>query len=1017
MNRPLGRLIRTFNPGTFQPDDEVTAQFVVRRRELEVVLEILRDNIESPSCQHLLVVAPRGRGKTMLLARVAAELRTNPEFSDHLFPVRFMEESQEVFNMADFWLETLFHLANEADKSDTHFARQLRKTRADLAARWRDTALEDHGRDTVLQAADHTGRKIVLMVENLQDLCASVDDDFGWKLRQALQSEPQIMLLGTATSRFAALDDAKEAFFELFRVVGLAPLDTRECRQLWQTVSGDQSSQREIRPLEILTGGSPRLLVIIAQFALHRSLRQLMEELVVLIDDHTEYFRTHLDALSKTERRVYLAVVDLWQPSTTGEVAARARMDVRGVSVQLGRLVSRGAVTVQGSRGKRLYAAAERLYSIYYKLRRERDEAAIVHNLLHFMAGFYSPPELGSLSTEFLREAAGSPFIREGIERALAEEPQLRNAFSGKMWWPESKIEDPVDTFEPAPSLPRDSESTVEPEVGDSVSASGQLILEALRRCEVDDLPGAIAIYDKIVERYARSDIPEVQTRLAARMFGRAIARGRQDDPEGAITDFDALLERFGASNVPDVQTQVATALLYKAVTRGRQGDPGAEIADYDALLERFGASNVPDVQTQVATALLYKAVTRGRQGDPGAEIADYDALLERFGASNVPDVQAQVAKALLYKAVAERQLGDEAGKIATCDQLLERFGASDVPDVQSQVATALLYKAITPDQLGDEAGKIATYDELLDRFGASSQPEVQPRVAAALVGRAGSRRRQGDLEAEIADYDEAVARFGTSSLPEVQPWVAAALVGRAVSRGRQGDLEAEIAGFDEAVARFGASDVPDVQAWVATALLYKAVTQGQLADEAGKIATYDELLDRFGASKLPEVQTHVATALVDKAVRQVESSCHDDALKSCVTVEAMVESLPEGEQVRRVAWTTKWVRANVMVAQGDRQAAVDAYRSMYSMLVPSDPLAIRRITQLTGRLIAVGASALDLVALLTSDTTKAGVFEPVVVALRQYAGEEIRTPAEVHDVAADILEGFKAEAARIADG
>ena len=60
----------------FQSDQEVMDQFVVRNRELDTVLEILQGNIESPSCQHVLVVAPRGRGKTILLARAAAELRT-----------------------------------------------------------------------------------------------------------------------------------------------------------------------------------------------------------------------------------------------------------------------------------------------------------------------------------------------------------------------------------------------------------------------------------------------------------------------------------------------------------------------------------------------------------------------------------------------------------------------------------------------------------------------------------------------------------------------------------------------------------------------------------------------------------------------------------------------------------------------------------------------------------------------------------------------------------------------------
>ena len=405
--------VRKLNPGMLQSDDEVREQFVVRQHKLAIVLEVLRGNIEASSCQHVLVVAPRGRGKTMLLARVAAELHTDAALSEHLLPVRFMEESQEVFNLADFWLETLFHLARESAVYNPELAREVRETHADLIGRWNEETLGERALAAVLRAADRLGKQLVLMVENLQALCDTVDDDFGWKLREVLQSEPQIMLLATATSRFKGLtsrfkelDDARQPFFELFRTVELDPLSTEECRKLWRVISGDEVSEREMRPLEILTGGSPRLLVIIAGFGQHRSLLQLMEELVTLIDEHTEYFRSNMEVLPKTERRVYIAVIDLWQPSTTGEIAERARMDVRAVSTMLGRLADRGAVIWKGSGKKRQYVAAERLYSIYYKLRRERDEAAVVQNLIHFMVAFYSEDELAEMSGEFIAEEA-----------------------------------------------------------------------------------------------------------------------------------------------------------------------------------------------------------------------------------------------------------------------------------------------------------------------------------------------------------------------------------------------------------------------------------------------------------------------------------------------------------------------------------------------------------------------------------------------------------------------------------
>ena len=513
LERP--RQIRKFNPGTFQSDEEVISQFVVRNRELRTVLDVLRGNIGSPSCQHVLLIAPRGRGKTMMLARVAAELRTDSEFSERLLPVRFMEESQEIFNLADFWLESLFYLAREHATRDLGLSQELRDVHAALAAEWQGRELEERARAAVLETADRLGRQLVLMVENLQALCGDVDDDFGWQLRKALQSESQVILLATATSRFKELDNAQHAFFELFRIVRLDPLDNGECRRLWQMVNGDAVSAREIRPLRILTGGDPRLLIIIGEFARHRSLRQLMEELVRLIDDHTEYFRGHLGVFAKAERRVYLAVIDLWQPSTTGEVASRARMDVRAVSALLGRLVERGAVIVEGNGKRRMYAAAQRLYSIYYKLRRERDEAAIVRNLIHFMVVFYTETELAEMAGRPSSEAAQWPAIRKGIKRAMAT------------------CDETVERF---------GDSDV-PEL--QVHVAKALVNKAITQGQIGEARAAITTCDKAVACFKDSDAPEITIQVARALGVKTEALLVREDPLAAMETFRSMYAAF----------------------------------------------------------------------------------------------------------------------------------------------------------------------------------------------------------------------------------------------------------------------------------------------------------------------------------------------------------------------------------------------------------------------------------------------------------------------------------------
>ena len=299
-------------------------------------------------------------------------------------------------------------------------AAELREAHAEFARRWRGRDLEEHARGVVLETAQRLGRKVVLMVENCQTLFENVDERFGWSLRKTLQTEPNLVFLGTATTRMAALEDVNAPFYEFFRPLLLAPLPLDECKTLWEAASGEARSEREIRPLQILTGGDPRLLVIIAGFARHRSLKELLEELVSLIDDHTEYFRSHLEGLGKTERRVYLALIDLWRPSTTAEIAARSRQEIRAVSSLLGRLVKRGAVAYEGKGQKRLYSVTQRLYSIYYKLRRQREEAAVVQSLIQWMVACFTGDELAAMDDRLATEAIQAASTRDGWTRTRA---------------------------------------------------------------------------------------------------------------------------------------------------------------------------------------------------------------------------------------------------------------------------------------------------------------------------------------------------------------------------------------------------------------------------------------------------------------------------------------------------------------------------------------------------------------------------------------------------------------------
>ena len=408
--------IKKYNPG-FLSDDEIVASFCIRKAEFAALLESLHAS-DGNANAHSLVVGPRGSGKTHLLLRVVAEVRLDARLSG-FYPIVFSEESYEVATVGEFWLECLNHLAEQAPEVERA---GLRLSYNDLRTTVDDRDLAGRCLGTILDFADRHAKRLVVVVENLNMLFADIaDPEAGWRLRHTLQTEPRIVLLGSATSRFDEIDHPNHALYDLFRVLTLQALDTEECGTLWSALSGQPTGSQQIRPLEILTGGNPRLIAVLAGFDKTYSFKDLMANLFDLVDDHTEYFRSHIEALPPQERRVYLALARLWKPATAKEVASQARVNVNKCSAQLGRLVDRGAALIEdGATRRRTYYVAERMYNIYYLLRRPGAESHVVDALVRFMAIYYSPDELVQIGMG----------MAEGLDR---DDPRLQEIQSAAL--------------------------------------------------------------------------------------------------------------------------------------------------------------------------------------------------------------------------------------------------------------------------------------------------------------------------------------------------------------------------------------------------------------------------------------------------------------------------------------------------------------------------------------------------------------------------------------------------------
>ncbi len=622
---------RKYNPG-FLSDDEIVASFCIRTSEFASLVEMLRE-CTGNSNPHQLVIGPRGSGKTSLLRRVAAEIGRDDALSASFFPIVFAEESYEVSTAGEFWLECLSRLAVQAPHRED--SPDLHRTYDELRTIDDDQTLENRCLTALLDFADRESKRLVLMVENLNMMFRDmVDQDAGWRLRKVLQTEPRIVLLASATSRFDQIDNPDQALYDQFRVRLLRPLDTQECAVLWKTVSGHDARPETIRSLQILTGGDPRLVVIVARFGAGRSFRNLMDNLFDLVDDHTEYFKGHIELLPAQERRVYLALADLWKPATTKEIADRSRLKPSPCSAQLTRLVERGIVEVAGGTARRKqYYLTQRLYNIYYLLRRRpRGPDLLVEALIRFMEAFYAPQELRDIGVGIAREAGNSngemrtlhqtalaqlltlPVLAEHHDTLLSE-VLAQGLVPSDGTKPEWTGAEP--TFHEADQRHGAVNASAE-------TAARELIEKGETFRKLKRSEDALAAYDEVVRRYGASEAPVLREAVAMALLRKGDLLWELGRPEEALASCDEVVRRLGESTFLPDQRLTEYALVKKAYFE-------LECRRYKAAIRTAGLA-LEQCRTESLVNRVHGHLIRARatleNGDPSGCEQDIEAFL-----------------------------------------------------------------------------------------------------------------------------------------------------------------------------------------------------------------------------------------------------------------------------------------------------------------------------------------------------------------------------------------------------
>ena len=655
------------------PAEERKARFVGREALLERLLSGIAQQEGHQTVQHYLLLGPRGIGKTSILLTVRDRIRETAALSARWFSVQLREEEYFIRTLRDLLELVLRALAEEEDLPDA----------AEVAERVHQEKREERSLAVAVEGlrslAARRGRRILLLIDNFDRLFPATaagrrktrpaGDEFR-AFRKLLSKESFLMVVGASVRLFEEIAAYDQAFFNFFTPVEIPNLSEdeicellRKCAELEKNTAfleQFEALRDKVRAITYLTGGNPRLVLMLYDVLRHREMAPVVEALRETVGGLTPLLKHVLDDMPRQQSKTLDALVRLRGAAPPNEIAAMARLPLNVVTAQLGRLKEARFVVVEGEGKGRpaTYRVSDPMFHTWYQMRYLRPAGRRIELFVEFIRAWFSVEERRHFLGEqwhVLRDNGG-----RGLRGYASQEASLAiqyYAFSledeGERQEHIGRLADALvqagkqreaamllaESAEPTALTERQYESAGYRLLGGRMLDKGRVndamaaFREALR-LEPGNVEAMLGLgaclglageHAQAASEFQRViDLPDAPADVVAKaLFFRGIARGSLGDSQGAIADYTAVVDQAGAP-----VELLATARFNRGYAKGSLGDRQGAIADYTAVVEMPGAP-----AEEVAKALVNRGAAKGSLGDSHGAIADYTAAVDLPGA------------------------------------------------------------------------------------------------------------------------------------------------------------------------------------------------------------------------------------------------------------------------------------------------------------------------------------------------------------------------------------------------
>jgi tetratricopeptide (TPR) repeat protein len=431
-----------FNPKS-QKEQDFLINFVARQNTLNFFLQQLRLTVANQPARHILVIAPRGYGKTSLLRRISIAVRSEVEFSNRYIALTFREEQHNIISLDVFWRNCLVAL-QEAREDEGATAEEIDQ----LEALWEKypprSALKREEQDgepawQAFQAhCKQLGRRPILLIDNLDSLLAGLIDQHQWALRRILQRDDSPVLMAAASRYPESTNDGKAAFYAFFSIQTLSRLSDDEVMQCLRTLAlhrGEKGKKvidllnndpGRISALNTLAGGNPRTLNVLYSVLEADMSADILSQLSAMLDTFTGWYQARTEEIAPQSRAVFDALALNWNPIKAADLSLITGLDTPTVSSHLSKLEKTGyaeavSLSTKG-KGRNGYQVSERFYNIWYLMRNgPRRAQKEIKFLTAFLQSCFSVAERRTMAQNIL----GVNCVEPGYALALASSINL----------------------------------------------------------------------------------------------------------------------------------------------------------------------------------------------------------------------------------------------------------------------------------------------------------------------------------------------------------------------------------------------------------------------------------------------------------------------------------------------------------------------------------------------------------------------------------------------------------------